>query len=47
LWHSGTTGNRLELGFGCFGKFVMEKAKGMIENADCGAVVNALSGSLL
>jgi hypothetical protein len=46
LWRSDKIGNKLELEVGCFGKLVVERAKGTMENIDCEVVVNALCGSL-
>jgi hypothetical protein len=47
LWHSGMIDNKPKLRLGSFGKFVVETAKGRIENIDCEAVANALCSSLL
>jgi hypothetical protein len=47
LEHSDRTDNKPELEFGYFGMPAVESAKGMMENTDCEAVVNALCGSLL
>jgi hypothetical protein len=46
LWRNGRIGNRLELGFDCFGKLV-ERAKGRMGNTDCEEVANASCGLLL
>jgi hypothetical protein len=47
LWHSDRISNKLELGLSCFGKLVVERAKGRMENTDRVAVANALCDSLL
>jgi hypothetical protein len=47
LERSDRTDNKPELEFGYFGMPAVESAKGMMENTDCEAVVNALCGSLL
>jgi hypothetical protein len=47
LWCSDRTSNKLELELGCFGRFVVERAKDRMENTGCGVMANALCGSLL
>jgi hypothetical protein len=47
LWPSDRTGNKMELELGCFGRFVVGRAKGRMENTGCGAMANALCGSLI
>jgi hypothetical protein len=47
LWHSGTIGNKSKLGLGCLGEFVMERAKGIMENTGYDVMPIALCDSLL
>jgi hypothetical protein len=47
LWHSDRTGHKLEFELGCFGRFVLERVRGKMENTGCEAVVNTLCDSLL
>jgi hypothetical protein len=42
LWHSDRIGNKLELGLGCLGKFVVGRAKGTLESTGYGAMPIAL-----
>jgi hypothetical protein len=46
-WPSDRTGNKMELELGCFGRFVVGRAKGRMENTSCGAMANAPCGSLI
>jgi hypothetical protein len=44
LWCNGKIGNKLKLGFDCFGGLVVEKARGMMESIDGGAGPITLCG---
>jgi hypothetical protein len=44
LWHSDRTGNRQVLELAYFGKFVVERAKGRMENTSCEVMATALCG---
>jgi hypothetical protein len=47
LWHNDRIGNKSKLGSGCLGKFVVERAKGKMENTGYEAMSIALCDSLL
>jgi hypothetical protein len=47
LWRSSRTSNKLEHELCCFGKPVVERAKGRIENTGYEVMAKALCGSLL
>jgi hypothetical protein len=44
LWHSDRTGNRPVLELAYFGKFVVERAKGRMENTSCEVMTTTLCG---
>jgi hypothetical protein len=47
LWHSDRIGNKLKLGLGCLDEFVVERAKGRLENIGGEAELIAWCHSLL